>query len=154
MRAARAARVSARVVDRASSTTSRTLGRGRAGERAGREVVTRAVTPSPSPSSLGEPSASNAATYDGTVVFHVYDSLEAYALVNTTVDVGPVVVDASVSSSVLSQIRSKQDEGDVGYSTQLASSLADASSPSESSSASSGGSGRCLAEDTTSFEVG
>ena len=67
----------ARVVDRASSTTSRTLGRGRAGERAGREVVTRAVTPSPSPSSLGEPSASNAATYDGTVVFHVYDSLEA-----------------------------------------------------------------------------
>ena len=40
-------------------------------------MVTRAVTPSPSPSSLGEPSASNAATYDGTVVFHVYDSLEA-----------------------------------------------------------------------------
>ena len=35
------------------------------------------MTPSPSPSSLGEPSASNAATYDGTVVFHVYDSLEA-----------------------------------------------------------------------------
>ena len=88
MRAAPSVRVSARTVARASSTASRTLDwgtqqrrtrdrfRARGCGRANREeVVTHAVTPSPS--SLDEPSASNAVTYDGTVVFHVYDSLDA-----------------------------------------------------------------------------